>query len=444
MKIILPTKRGWTVIGLAFGMFILSLIRPGFTPALFASLLVAMLITGFISAFLSLQSIDVVREPSVDGYRGMTVNLPVTIHNRSRRTRQSIVITEKCGFSAEKMDCHVVTPLGPGEKRYVSRPIAAAYRGEYELTELVLRGGDPTGVFCCRKRFREAQKLLIMPELQPISWLPLTRKEHSRASVIGHTAGDSGTGQDFFGLREYRMTDGIRVIDWRATARQQRLMVREFEENAAYMISIFLDVDQRHINKDRIQNNFEFLVTTAASLVRYLAGLNCHVFFSAGTDPEQQFSGSAQTIHDQVFDCLTYLQPSEINIVDQLDTAYEKVAPNSIAYILTLNEAPDIEKALEVFLLQDVECRWVVAPPALFQARFQFERERAAKQLEANRSQLLEPVVVTPELDITDILVKSQDSKFVGMVAGAWEFEDQPIPPVLQGHETVQSLKTEA
>lgn len=54
-----------------------------------------------------------------------------------------------------------------------------------------------------------------------------------------------GQGQDFHQIRSYSEGDSIRRIDWKATARHQRLMSKEYQDEADQEIMFLLDCGQR-------------------------------------------------------------------------------------------------------------------------------------------------------------------------------------------------------
>jgi len=50
-----------------------------------------------------------------------------------------------------------------------------------------------------------------------------------------------GTGTEFAEIRDYRVPDSMRRVDWKATARRCRVMVREYEEPREFTVRIVLD-----------------------------------------------------------------------------------------------------------------------------------------------------------------------------------------------------------
>ena len=70
-----------------------------------------------------------------------------------------------------------------------------------------------------------------------------------------------GQGQDFHQIRGYIQGDSIRHIDWRATARQGKLMTREFQDEQDQQIIFLLDASQLMRHQPSPDERDEFLRT---------------------------------------------------------------------------------------------------------------------------------------------------------------------------------------
>ena len=409
MKFIRPTARGWVAIAVGLATAAVGLVNPGFIAAAFTALIWAVILVSFAGALFSLRGVSLQREPCQDGKRGEMLPLPVTVVNHRHRQRQAMVVSEVCGFSAAAESNHVLGPLAPGEKSYLRRPVYAVKRGEYVLDQIALRGGDPAGLFARQRVFNFPQELLVLPETEQLVWLPLPLHARTRTSATGQPIGVSGAGQDLYGIREYRHTDGMRFIDWKATARQQRLMVREFEESAIHEVSIFLDINDKYVNRDPELNNFEYLVKVAASLVEYLSGMHCQLLFCGGLKADnRQCTGPAQTVRDEIMQMLTHIQPGKADMVELLDDALEQIGPNSILYCLTLYEPSGLAAAFETLVREGIEVRWLHAPRALFTAKGDERRTQAVRRFAARRGRLVNPIILSPRLSVAQILMQTQ------------------------------------
>ena len=398
-----PTHRGWVVLGVGFASFVMAVVNPGLLAAAFTAGVWAMFFVSLGGALFSLHGLNLIREPGEDTRRGQWVMLPVRIINQANRTRQSLVVVEATPFTAEPVSCHVVTPLTPRETRRLPRPVFAAHRGEYALEKVLLRGGDPAGLFVRQKVFRQPESVLILPEVEQLVWLPLRPPESIRAAAAGNPLGVAGVGQDYFGVREYRPTDGAQSVDWKATARHRQLMVREFEENTVHEVSIFLDVNRRYVN--RSLDNFEFQVKVAATLVEYLAGMHCQLLFSSGGGLEYRPSaGPAPTVYAEIMHALTLITPEDTDVLTQLDAALEAIPPESILYCLTLYEPKGLEEAYGVLLARGVQIRWLHAPRTLFEAWGDERKMAAVRRFVARSNRLVTPVIVNPAFDVASVL----------------------------------------
>jgi uncharacterized protein (DUF58 family) len=66
---------------------------------------------------------------------------------------------------------------------------------------------------------------------------------HARELEASVTAPRSGSGNELFGVREYRPGDPLRRIHWRSSARHGELIVREYEPPGVQTVGILCDPD---------------------------------------------------------------------------------------------------------------------------------------------------------------------------------------------------------
>src|SRR5213075_3441002 len=94
-----------------------------------------------------------------------------------------------------------------------------------------------------------------------------------------------GAGQDLLLLRDYQARDDLRHIDWKATARAQRLTVRELAAEDERRITIVLDTTLTDdIDEENFRIRFESGVTQAASLTRHFIDERGEVRLNLGFD----------------------------------------------------------------------------------------------------------------------------------------------------------------
>jgi uncharacterized protein (DUF58 family) len=78
-----------------------------------------------------------------------------------------------------------------------------------------------------------------------------------------------GQGLEFMSLREYQIGDAVKAIDWRATSRRQRVIIREYQEEQDQQVLFLLDSGYRlHRQED---NYIQFdTALNAALLLSYI------------------------------------------------------------------------------------------------------------------------------------------------------------------------------
>lgn len=110
----------------------------------------------------------------------------------------------------------------------------------------------------------ETVEVYVWPERIDYSFNPIGGSE---IHFQGQTLKRKGSGEDLIGIREYQIGDPRKQINWKATARRQKLMVREMAEDK--QPGYILAVDTSHQAWKR-KDNLEHLCRYAASLAEDL------------------------------------------------------------------------------------------------------------------------------------------------------------------------------
>ena len=156
-------------------------------------------------------------------------------------------------------------------------------RGLHMIGPAHLETGDLFGFFNSEKDLAGRDYLLVYPTVVPLVELgfPATRP-------LGEVAGGNRMFEDAsrpFGLREYRLGDAMKTVDWKATARMRQLQVRTFEPSSSLTVVLVVDVDTTaHYWEGYSAANLERITLAGASVASYASERGYSLgLFSNGT-----------------------------------------------------------------------------------------------------------------------------------------------------------------
>ena len=123
----------------------------------------------------------------------------------------------------------------------ISTGILPARRGEFAIEDLVVRLEGPVGLAARQKKRHLAGRLRVLPPFRSREEADL-RVNRSRITEVGlRSARGLGGGTEFDQLRDYGPDDEFRRIDWSATARANRLIVRTYRAEQNQRVVCLLD-----------------------------------------------------------------------------------------------------------------------------------------------------------------------------------------------------------
>lgn len=115
-------------------------------------------------------------------------------------------------------------------------------RGDYHFGDISLRWRCPLGLVVRQHRYPAGESVKVYPNLMDVRKYDLLLKRNRLMEMgLRHTR-NLGRGTEFERLREYQADDEYRRIDWAATARRGRPIVREFETERSQSVICVLDV----------------------------------------------------------------------------------------------------------------------------------------------------------------------------------------------------------
>ncbi|HEY3321778.1 MAG TPA: DUF58 domain-containing protein [Planctomycetota bacterium] len=210
----------------------------------------------------------------------------------------------------------MVPTLSPGQNARGRLDLLCQRRGVYRLGPWEVKTDFPFGVFCSVQSVATSRSFLVGPHFTPLARLeiPAGRRYQPGGIAMAAQMGDSA---EFIGDREYRDGDNVRDIDWRATARLNIPIVREYKEEYFLRSAVILDthVPPWPAGGDRACRSrrecLEHAISLAAAIGDHLAQREYIIdLFAAGPNLYHLVAGRGLAYQEQILDILACVDES--------------------------------------------------------------------------------------------------------------------------------------
>jgi uncharacterized protein (DUF58 family) len=160
-----------------------------------------------------------------------------------------------------------VVSLRPHTSRTWAAKVPLTHRGQYRVDPMVVRTGDPFGLFESVASVGPGAAVLVYPQVQSLPGWSLP------AAAIEGASARAQHGQHLTPLvtsvRPYTPGDAFNRIHWRSSARHQELQVKEFDIEPSADLWVFADLDRSVHAGSGDLSTIETLVGAAAALTAH-------------------------------------------------------------------------------------------------------------------------------------------------------------------------------
>jgi len=118
----------------------------------------------------------------------------------------------------------VITDIPANQHFNINLPIPTTQRGRISLGPVTVYSRFPVGLFHAWSYIHLETSTLVYPQPQGHKNLP----HGQQSDNVGEGSPRDGGGEDFIGYRDYKPGDSPRHIDWKAVARGQDWMIKQF------------------------------------------------------------------------------------------------------------------------------------------------------------------------------------------------------------------------
>ncbi|HKJ72359.1 MAG TPA: DUF58 domain-containing protein [Gammaproteobacteria bacterium] len=230
-----------------------------------------------VAALLVADGLGVRGETGPEAVRRLPANLalgawiPVDLHLHNRGQRPyALLIHDHHPADAEvahQPAALELPPERPARLRYRLRPTR---RGELHFGPVEVRLRSRLRLWRRHLRVGEPQAVRVFPDYAETVKYALLASDDALAQLGIRQRQRRGQGLEFHQLREYREGDSLRQVDWKASARHDKLIAREYQDEQDQQVVFVLDCGRRMRSEEGGRSHFD-LTLNALLLLGYVA-----------------------------------------------------------------------------------------------------------------------------------------------------------------------------
>ena len=323
------TREGAFYLLVVFAVLIGSLVREVNTMLLFASFLIAPILLALYMGRQTLKKITVQRIVPTQFFAGEPFIVGIEVTNSRPVKKLSIsswglVVTDRIRWVHQCESPPDEKPYEPAvyfnyvpndETRYQSYAGCLPQRGRYQFERVQISTRFPFGFFRNRTDLpndQEAHAFFVYPKIGKLSNRWKSRQRKANESLQRFRYRPSRQVGEFLGVRPWQHGDSKKGIHWRASAKHQTPVVRQYELHQNQDFTIIFDLCNEGEWNDVSRENFELAVSFAATLVSsWTRRGDGNLFFATNNNPQEFIYGPLSfPVQDQVLKRLTLAAPS--------------------------------------------------------------------------------------------------------------------------------------
>jgi len=340
-------------------------------------------------AFLSIKGIKINRFARVSRQQvGQLFDETIEVENNYHLLRLWLEVRDKTPLPGSS-GSRVLSWIQGSSVRSYSVYTLLIQRGNFSLGPTIISSGDPFGLFIFKKNVPGEKTLLVLPysvDLKsfpfPPGLLPGGRSLRRKSlEVTPHAAG----------VREYAYGDPLKRIHWPTTARRDKLMVKEFDQDPQADVWVFLDSCRNgHIqSNDPIDtpkpglkwfwwsqreefrlfpSTYEYSVSSVASIVKYYIRLGQSVgFVSVGQLYVNLPAERGERQLGKVLETLAFLKSDgDLPLHGLVESQIGYMPRGSVVVLVTPSVRDDVILAVDGLVLREIRPIVVVIDPHSF------------------------------------------------------------------------------
>ena len=152
----------------------------------------------------------------------------------------TVALNDDLFEGAEARDLPVTVALKGRTPTVVEYHVEPSLRGAHALGDHHLRLPSLFGLWTLQRRIPANKAVRVYPDLKQLQQFDLLSKQDRELSLV-RVSRQKGGESEFARLRDHVQDDDSRRVDWKATARRQKLTVREYQLESNQNLMFLLD-----------------------------------------------------------------------------------------------------------------------------------------------------------------------------------------------------------
>lgn len=228
-----------------------------------------------------------------------------------------VEVTDEPPLPSEASGLPLFVSLEPRQPQTASYQLVPRRRGRTAFTAVHLRFRSRLGLWIRQERRVLESAVRVYPDIKAVRRFDLLARRNRMDEIGLKFWRLRGRGGEFERLREYRRGDERRDVDWKATARHQRLVSREYTVERNQNLFFLLDCGRTMANESDGLSHLDRALNAAIILSYVALGQGDNVAFMAFSNRVELLAGpvrgrsGVQTLVQRTFDLQPRLEASD-------------------------------------------------------------------------------------------------------------------------------------
>lgn len=235
--------------------------------------------------------------------------------------------------------------LYPDEVKKAVKRVDCRYRGSYYIGIQAISIRDFFNLFKLNFKSIENPKILVYPKIRELE------EDNKSTSLIETTESIvSKTNKDpsiFSNVRDYQAGDSLKTIHWKLSAKQTKLLTKEYEGSVNCHTKIIINSDSLPFNFEQNVVIQDYIIESVVATIKYLLENNTPISLAYYKHDNQSISGSNNNDFGQFYNALANMMFSGKEFINIL----KKELNSTRQYANTMIFTPYVTKELSEYII---------------------------------------------------------------------------------------------